>query len=127
MLHCILAYSGTSRAYFKINKYSNTKINKNSGEQKKRIHYSCEGRIEKNPSLGITVCHHSASLVMPNGDPRDGFFYPTLTLMIDSYNLRFYPGTEKSDLTHAISPVPMTSRYVIKAYSGTSGSLSKNK
>ena len=24
---------------------------------------------------------------MPNGDPRDGFFYPTLTLMIDSYIL----------------------------------------
>ena len=24
---------------------------------------------------------------MPNGEPRDGFFYPTLTLMIDSYNL----------------------------------------
>ena len=24
--------------------------------------------------------------MMPNGDPRDGFFYPTLTLMIDSYN-----------------------------------------
>ena len=23
---------------------------------------------------------------MPNGDPRDGFFYSTLTLMIDSYN-----------------------------------------
>ena len=23
---------------------------------------------------------------MPNGGPRDGFFYPTLTLMIDSYN-----------------------------------------
>ena len=22
---------------------------------------------------------------MPNGDPWDGFFYPTLTLMIDSY------------------------------------------
>ena len=22
---------------------------------------------------------------MPNGDPRDGFFYPILTLMIDSY------------------------------------------
>ena len=22
--------------------------------------------------------------MMPNGDPRDGFFYPTLTLMIDS-------------------------------------------
>ena len=25
--------------------------------------------------------------MMPNGDPRDGFFYPTLSLMIDSYNL----------------------------------------
>ena len=35
---------GLLEAYFKINRY-----------------YSCEGRIE-NPSLGITVCHHSASL-----------------------------------------------------------------
>ena len=51
---------------------------------KKKIHFSCEGRIE-NPSLRITVCHYLASLVMPNGDPRDGFFYPTLTLMTDSY------------------------------------------
>ena len=25
--------------------------------------------------------------MMPNGDPWDGFFYPTLTLMIDSYIL----------------------------------------
>ena len=33
----------------------------------------------KNPTLAITVCHHTASLVMPIGDPRDGFFYPTLT------------------------------------------------
>ena len=24
---------------------------------------------------------------MPNGDPRDGFFFPTLTLIIDSYIL----------------------------------------
>ena len=24
---------------------------------------------------------------MPNGDLRDGFFYPTLTLMIDSFSL----------------------------------------
>ena len=24
---------------------------------------------------------------MPNGDPQDGFFYPTLILMIDSYML----------------------------------------
>ena len=35
----------------------------------------------------ITVCHHLASLVMPIGDPQDIFFYPTLTLMMDSYNL----------------------------------------
>ena len=40
---------------------------------------------KKNLSLGITVCHRSASLVMPNGDPWDSLFYPTLTLMIDSY------------------------------------------
>ena len=40
--------------------------------------------FEKNPSVGITVCHHSASLVMPNADPLDRFFYPTLTLMMDS-------------------------------------------
>ena len=38
---------------------------------------------QKNLSLKINVCHHSASLVMPNCDPWDGFFY--LTLMIDSY------------------------------------------
>ena len=25
--------------------------------------------------------------MMPNGDPQDGFCYPTLTLMINSYNL----------------------------------------
>ena len=29
---------------------------------------------EKNPSLGIIVCHHSARILIPNGDPRDGFF-----------------------------------------------------
>ena len=39
---------------------------------------------EKNLSLEITVCHHSASLVMPNGDPRGQFFYPALTLIMDS-------------------------------------------
>ena len=40
-------------------------------------------------SLGITICHHSASLVIPNSDPQDGFFYLALTLTIDSYNLNF--------------------------------------
>ena len=32
----------------------------------------------------VTVYHHSATLVIPIGDPRDGFFYPTLTLMMDT-------------------------------------------
>ena len=38
--------------------------------------------------LGITVCHHLGSLVMPNGDPRDRFFYPSLTPMI--YNTLYF-------------------------------------
>ena len=46
-----------------------------------------EMRNLKDPSLGITVCHHSALLVMPKSYPRDGLFDPILTLMIDSYNL----------------------------------------
>ena len=50
--------------------------------------YSREGRIE-NPSLGITVFYHLASLVIPNGDPRDRFSHPTLTLMIDSYIIQY--------------------------------------
>ena len=40
-------------------------------------------------SLAIIVYHHSASLVMPIGDPQDGFFYPTLTLRIDAYILTY--------------------------------------
>ena len=44
---------------------------------------------QKNPSLSITesVCHLSASRVMPNGESRDGYFYPTFSLVIDSFNL----------------------------------------
>ena len=66
-------------AYFEIKK-------KISGEQEKYTIIRARAG-KKNPSLEITICHHSAYLVMPNGDPRDGFFYPTLTLMIYSYNL----------------------------------------
>ena len=32
--------------------------------------------------------------MMPNCDPRDGFFYPTLTLMIDSYNMEVEEGSD---------------------------------
>ena len=55
-----------------------------NGEQEKES-IICVRVGSKNPSLVITVCHHSASLLMPNGDPRDEFFYPTLTLIVDSY------------------------------------------
>ena len=43
---------------------------------------------KKIPSRGTTNDHHSANLVMANGDHRDRFFHPTLTLMIDSYNIQ---------------------------------------
>ena len=36
------------------------------------------------------LCYHSASLVMPNNDPLDRFFYPTLTLMMDLYIIESY-------------------------------------
>ena len=32
------------------------------------------------------LCHHSASPVMPISDPRDWFFYPTITLTMDPYS-----------------------------------------
>ena len=53
---------------------------------KKKIHYLCKGGVEKSV-LVITLWHLSASLMMPNGDPQDGFFSPTLTLKIDSYSI----------------------------------------
>ena len=40
---------------------------------------------QKNPSLTITVLHHSASLGLPNSDPRDGFFYLPLSPMIGPF------------------------------------------
>ena len=46
------------------------------------------GVDRKNLSLGITVRHHSASLVMPISDPRDRFFYAHHTPMKDTYNIR---------------------------------------
>ena len=41
---------------------------------------------QKNSSLGITVRHRGASLVMPISDPRDRFFYPDQTTVIDTNN-----------------------------------------
>ena len=48
------------------------------------IYYLCEDGIE-NPSLKLTICHHSASILMPIGDSLNRLFYPTLTPIIDSY------------------------------------------
>ena len=44
--------------------------------------YTC-----RNPSLAITVWHHSASLLRQDSDPRDGSFYLPLTQMICPYIL----------------------------------------
>ena len=52
-----------------------------NGEQEKKLHYSCEGRLEK----CVPRDHCLSSL--GNSDPQDGFFYPSPTVMIDSYNL----------------------------------------
>ena len=38
-------------------------------------------------SLGITVRHHLANLVMPNSYPRDEIFNLHLSTIKDSYNL----------------------------------------
>ena len=58
------------------------------GSKKKKNPIFVWGWKRKVPPLTITVCHHSASLVMPIGVPQDGIFYPTLTFMIDSYSPR---------------------------------------
>ena len=60
-----------------------------SSKARKRIHYLFEGVIEKSAPLKITVCHHSANLVMRNGEHWNRFFYPTLKLMIDLYNIQY--------------------------------------
>ena len=52
--------------------------------QEKESIVGVRGR-QKHPSRGIAVCHHSASLMMPDSDPRYGCFYLPLTSMIDSY------------------------------------------
>ena len=81
MLCCIIAYSGTSGSLS-----LNYKIEIVDDEQEKESIIRMR-MGKKNLSLSITDCHHSASLVMPIRDPQADFFYPTLTLMIDSCNL----------------------------------------
>ena len=62
-------FQGLQEAYFKI---------KSQWWVRKRIHYLCEGRIQK----FVPQDHRLSSLSMPRDaicDPRAGFFYPTLT------------------------------------------------
>ena len=42
---------------------------------------------------------------MPNGDPWDGLFYPTLRLMVDSYNHIFFQGTMECILAAAVTGI----------------------
>ena len=48
-----------------------------------------KNQLEKEIEKSVPHNHHLSSLVMPIGDPWDGFFYPTLTPMIDSYILLY--------------------------------------
>ena len=50
-----------------------------------RICHECAGRIEKSVPR-TAVWHHEACRVMTNGDPEDGFFYPTLTQIMDFFS-----------------------------------------
>ena len=67
------------------------------------MHCLCEDGIEKSaPS------HHSKCLMVPNGDPQDGFFYTTLTFMIDSYN----PVTHHLTFGRSIDDIALSSAFV---------------
>ena len=72
---------------------------------------------KKNLSLGITVRHHSASLVMPISDPRDRFFYPHHTPKKDTYCLtyevRILTQSEKSVLFQS-SGLPRSGKNIWK-------------
>ena len=89
-------YSGTSVSLLK-----NKNIEFNVELEKESI--VCVIIGSKNPSLVITICHHEASLVMPNDDPQDGFFNRTgtLTLLRDSYNLPVKKGQKDGYLPEA--------------------------
>ena len=76
LTHCdvtwrLLSYNQT----LKINSYA-----------RKRIYHDCLMRIEKNPSLGITLWHRSAKPRDAKQWPSDGYYYPHTTPMKDSYN-----------------------------------------
>ena len=69
---------GTSGSFFKLKKKMQNLI---MSKKKKSLFV---WRWDRKISLRITIFHLMASPVMPNRDPRDGFFYLSLTFMIDS-------------------------------------------
>ena len=68
-------------AYFKIKMWNWMGGNKKN-------HHLCEGGIEKNPLSGTPFVIIRQALW--NGDPLNGFFYPSLTHTIDSYIMRYH-------------------------------------
>ena len=54
-------------------------------EKESTLVVQCELKI---PSLGITVRHHLANLMMPNSYSHHGIFNPHLVTIKDSYNLQ---------------------------------------
>ena len=53
---------------------------------------------------------------MPNGNPLDGFFYPTLTLMIDSYSLVGFELCSTSSGSSLFANVPIYGFLVSKGF-----------
>ena len=56
------------------------------GRNSVRNQYSCEGRIEKNPSRGSPFAITRLAEWWQTVIPRDGFFYPNLTRIMDSFS-----------------------------------------
>ena len=52
--------------------------------KKKKLLYLCEDGIEQSVPRGHSLSS-LASLMMPISNPGDGFLYPNLTRMMDSY------------------------------------------
>ena len=75
------ANSGFSGFFFHVFQYEMRYL----GVSKKKNLLFVWGWDRKKPSLAITVCHNSASLVIPISDLRDGLFSPTFTPMMASY------------------------------------------
>ena len=53
--------------------------------KKKRIHYSCEDGIEQSIHRDHCLSSIGKPRDHPIADPRDGFFYHILTLMIEYF------------------------------------------